>query len=82
MKGGRTSWSSSIISLSFYTLSWHLFFARKGKDPEIDGSLIWHIWAFLRMHVCSSHEDKRGFFGHLDNFNPTNHTNSVEQAYG
>lgn len=65
----------NILEQQFYKpgllcLPWHLFFARKGKDPEIDGSLIWHTWAFLGMQVCSSDEDKRGFFRHLDNFGP------------
>lgn len=82
MKGGRTSWSSSFISLSFYTLPWHLFFSRKGKDPEIDGFLLWHTWQFLGMQVCSSHEDKRGFSRHLDNFGPANSMNSMKQGYG
>lgn len=82
MKAGRTSWSSSIISLSFYTLPWHLFFARKGKDPEIDGSLIWHTWAFLGMQVCSSREGKRSLFWHFGQFDPANLTNSVKHGDG
>lgn len=81
MKAGRISWSSSIISLSFFTLPWHLFFARKGKDPEIDGALIWHTWAFLGMQVCSSREAKRSLFQHFGQSDPANPSNSVKQDY-